>query len=128
MNDENRDAGLNVLGTALEPCGMDPVTGFYRDGECATGPQDQGRHTVCVRVNREFLEYSKEQGNDLMTPMPEYGFPGLKNGDQWCVCAARWKEAYDAGKAAPVVIRATHARSLKIISLDALKAHAIDLS
>jgi uncharacterized protein (DUF2237 family) len=128
VNEDLKDAALNVLGTELEPCGLDPVTGFYRDGQCATGPQDQGRHTVCVRVTQEFLEYSKEQGNDLITPMPEYGFPGLRPGDRWCVCAARWKEAHEAGMAAPIMIRATHARTLKIVSLDVLKACAIDLS
>jgi hypothetical protein len=128
MNQDKKDAALNVIGTRLEQCGTDPVTGFYRDGDCATGPQDTGRHTVCTRVTEEFLEYSKAQGNDLMTPIPEYGFPGLKAGDQWCVCAMRWREAYEAGKAAPVVIRATHARTLKTIPLDILKAHAIDLT
>ena len=128
MMEDNKDADLNVIGTPLEPCGTAPMTGFYRDGNCSTGSQDVGRHTVCTRVTREFLEYSKEQGNDLITPVPEYGFPGLKPGDQWCVCAMRWREAYEAGKAAPVVIRATHARTLKTIPLEILKAHAIDLS
>lgn len=128
MIEDTKDADLNVIGTPLELCSVDPVTGFYRDGNCSTGDQDVGRHTVCTRVTQEFLEFSKEQGNDLITPIPEYGFPGLKPGDQWCVCAMRWKEAYEAGKAAPVLIRATHARTLKTISLEVLKAHAIDLS
>ena len=128
MIEDAKDADLNVIGTPLELCGEEPVTGFYRDGNCSTGDQDAGRHTVCTRVTQEFLEFSKEKGNDLTTPMPDYGFPGLKPGDQWCVCAMRWKEAYEAGKAAPVLIRATHARTLKIVSLDVLKAHAIDLS
>jgi uncharacterized protein (DUF2237 family) len=128
MIEDAKDADLNVIGTPLESCGDDPVTGYYRDGNCSTGDQDVGRHTVCTRVTQEFLEFSREQGNDLITPIPEYGFPGLKPGDQWCVCAMRWKEAYEAGKAAPILIRATHARTLKIVSLEALKAHAIDLS
>lgn len=117
----------NVLGGPLAECCADPMTGFYRDGCCNTGPQDHGVHTVCVRVTREFLEFSASRGNDLGTPMPEYGFPGLNPGDRWCLCAARWKEAYDAGQAPRVVLTATHERALEVIPLEALKAHALDL-
>jgi uncharacterized protein len=113
----------NVLGTPLVTCGTDPLTGFYRDGCCHTGPEDRGRHVVCARVTRDFLEYSAAQGNDLMTPRPEWGFPGLKPGDAWCLCASRWEEARQAGKAPPVVLEATHESALEILSLDALKTH-----
>src|ERR1700721_2675352 len=102
----------NVLGGELEPCGIDPLTGFYRDGCCNTGPEDLGVHTVCTKVTGEFLTFSKAAGNDLSTPRPEYGFPGLQPGDQWCLCAPRWAEAYEAGVAPPVVLEATHASSL----------------
>ncbi|QLQ34236.1 MAG: DUF2237 domain-containing protein [Candidatus Thiothrix singaporensis] len=118
---------LNVLGTELEPCGAHPPTGFFRDGSCNTNQQDIGSHTVCVVVTAEFLAFSKEQGNDLSTPLPEYGFPGLKPGDRWCLCAARWQEALDAGKAPRVAILATHQDCLRILSLDDLKQYAIDL-
>ncbi|WP_018140799.1 MULTISPECIES: DUF2237 family protein [unclassified Thioalkalivibrio] len=116
----------NVFGGALEPCGRDPVTGFYRDGRCATGYDDQGMHTVCAEVTREFLDFSLAQGNDLMTPMPEFGFPGLQAGDRWCLCAARWLEAYRAGAAPGVFLRATHEETLAVIPLDILKEHARD--
>ena len=119
---------LNVLGTDLEECGLDPVTGFLRDGSCSTGPQDPGSHTVCAIVDEAFLEYSRSAGNDLITPMPEYGFPGLKPGDRWCLCALRWKQAYDAGCAPPVYLRATHERALELIELDVLKQFARDLT
>ncbi|UJS26585.1 DUF2237 family protein [Thiothrix winogradskyi] len=119
---------LNVLGTALEECSTQPITGFFRDGSCNTSKQDIGSHTVCVVLTREFLEFSRSQGNDLMTPVPEYGFPGLKPGDQWCLCAARWREAFDAGKAPRVRVLATHQDCLRILDLADLKQHAVDLS
>lgn len=118
----------NVLGDKLIPCSEKPVTGFYRDGCCNTGPDDLGVHTVCAVMTAEFLEFSKARGNDLSTPMPEFGFPGLKPGDRWCLCAARWKEALDAGKAPRVVLGATHEATLEFASLEDLKRHAIDLS
>ena len=113
----------NVLGTDLKECSLDPVTGFYRNGCCDTGADDMGVHVVCARVTDEFLAFSKAQGNDLSTPQP--GFTGLKDGDQWCLCASRWKEAYDAGAAPAVVLEATHALALEWASLSELKAHAI---
>jgi len=116
----------NVLGGPLAPCSTDPLTGFTRTGCCETGPDDLGSHTVCARVTAEFLAFSRSRGNDLSTPMPEYGFPGLKPGDQWCVCAARWKEAFDAGVAPPVVLAATHEAALEVITFEDLKAHALD--
>jgi len=119
---------LNVLGGPLAPCGLDPLTGFYRDGCCNTGYDDTGIHTVCVRVSREFLAYSKSRGNDLSTPAPEFGFPGLQPGDQWCLCAGRWREALDAGMAPAVVLAATHEETLAVVPLEALKRHAIDLA
>ena len=117
----------NVLGGELEPCGTDPVTGFYRDGCCTTGPEDIGSHTVCAVVTAEFLAHQQQVGNDLVTPRPEYRFPGLRPGDRWCVVAVRWLEAYEAGRAAPVVLAATHARALDVIPLDALRKHAVDV-
>ena len=121
------EAKLNVLGESLAPCSEEPMTGFFRDGCCNTSPEDLGRHVVCVRVTADFLEFSKSRGNDLSTPMPEFGFPGLKPGDQWCLCAARWQEALVAGKAPRVVLQATHAAALKVVKLADLKAHALDL-
>jgi hypothetical protein len=121
-------AALNVLGEPLVPCSLDPVTGFYRDGCCNTGYDDTGIHTVCVRVTAKFLAFSKERGNDLSTPAPQFGFPGLKPGDQWCLCAGRWKEALDAGAAPRVVLAATHEETLAIVALADLKRHAVDLS
>jgi hypothetical protein len=118
----------NVLGEPLETCSDRPLTGFTRNGSCETGPQDAGVHTVCVRVTQAFLEFSWSRGNDLITPVPELGFPGLKPGNQWCICAARWKEALASGCAPHVCLRATHARTLEIVTLTDLKAHAIDLS
>ncbi len=117
----------NVLGGELEPCGTDPVTGFYRDGCCTTGPEDLGSHTVCAVVTAEFLAHQQSTGNDLTRPRPEYQFPGLTPGDRWCVVAARWLQAYEAGVAAPVVLAATHARALDIVPLDALREHAVDV-
>jgi uncharacterized protein (DUF2237 family) len=121
------DEERNVLGGALEACGYEPVTGFYRDGCCNTGPEDLGNHTVCAVVSVEFLAQQREIGNDLSTPVPEYGFVGLQPGDRWCVCADRWREAYDAGVASPVVLAATHARALEVIPLEALREHAVDI-
>ncbi|MBK5938902.1 DUF2237 family protein [Halochromatium roseum] len=118
----------NVLGEPLEICSTEPMTGFMRDGACATGPEDIGSHTVCARVTREFLEYSRSRGNDLMTPMPAFGFPGLKPGDRWCLCAARWQEAFEAGCAPRVALRGTHERALEVCDLGDLKRHAVDLS
>ena len=117
----------NVLGEELEPCGIDPVTGFFRDGMCATGPEDAGRHVVCAVVSAEFLEHQRQVGNDLITPRPEYRFPGLVPGDRWCVVAVRWQQAVADGVAAPVVLAATHERALDIISLDDLQQHAVDV-
>ena len=117
----------NVLGEPLEPCSLDPVTGFFRDGCCNTGPLDVGRHVVCIRATAKFLEFSRARGNDLVTPRPEHGFPGLKPGDRWCLCAARWKEALEAGLAPPVVLAATHEAALQTVRLADLKRHAVDL-
>jgi len=116
----------NVLGTNLEPCCTAPATGFYRDGYCSTGPEDLGVHTVCAVVSKDFLKFSKEAGNDLSTPNPAYGFPGLKPGDKWCLCASRWQEAFEGGMAPSVVLAATHEASLKHCSLADLKAFAVD--
>jgi uncharacterized protein len=117
----------NVLGGSLHACGDDPVTGFYRDGCCNTGPEDLGSHTVCAVVSAQFLAHQREVGNDLSTPRPEYGFAGLQPGDRWCVCAARWQQAYDDGAPAPVVLAATHERALEVVSLEALQEHAVDV-
>jgi len=117
----------NVLGGMLENCSMSPRTGFYRDGCCNTGPEDLGLHVVCTQVTREFLAFARGQGNDLVTPAPEYGFPGLKPGDRWCVCAATWRQAYEAGVASPVVLAATHEETLAVIPLDVLKELAVDV-
>jgi len=114
----------NVLGTALESCCTDPVTGFYRDGFCNTGPEDSGSHVICAVVTEAFLQFSKSRGNDLMTPLPHYQFPGLKDGDCWCLCALRWKEALVAGVAPPVKLACTHEKALQYVSLVDLIAHA----
>ena len=118
----------NVLGTDLEVCGTDPVTGFFRDGCCNTGAGDVGTHTVCTIVDDQFLEFSKSKGNDLSTPRPEYGFKGLKNGDQWCLCAMRWEEARQAGCAPQVKITSTNIKTLEYVRLEDLKDHQIDLN
>jgi len=115
----------NVLGEELIPCSLDPVTGFFRNGCCETGPEDTGLHTVCAVMTAEFLAFSAACGNDLSTPRPEYGFAGLKPGDQWCLCAPRWKEALDAGAAPKLVLASTHEETLAIVPLDVLKAHAV---
>jgi uncharacterized protein len=120
------DPGRNVLGGELEPCCFDPLTGFYRDGTCRTGAQDVGLHVVCAEMTEEFLAFSREVGNDLSTPHPEFGFPGLEPGDRWCVCADRWREALDAGTAPPVHLRATHTAALEFVSFSDLEAHAVD--
>lgn len=127
MTDERVTDEQNVLGGALEPCGTDPVTGFFRDGCCSTGPEDIGSHTVCAVVTAEFLAHQQRVGNDLVTPRPEYRFPGLQPGDRWCVVAARWLQAYEDGAPAPVVLAATHERALEIVPLDALREHAVDV-
>jgi uncharacterized protein (DUF2237 family) len=114
----------NVLGTDLEPCSLDPLTGFFRDGCCDTDEHDRGLHVVCARMTAEFLEFSRSRGNDLVTPRLESNFPGLKPGDQWCLCALRWKEAFDAGVAPLVVLQATHERALDIATLDELRSRA----
>jgi uncharacterized protein (DUF2237 family) len=117
----------NVLGGQLEPCGADPLTGFYRDGSCTTGPEDVGSHTICAVVTAEFLEHQRSIGNDLTTPAPAYGFPGLEPGDRWCVTARNWLRAHEAGVAAFVVLASTHERALEIVGLDALREHAVDV-
>ncbi len=117
----------NVLGGELEPCGTDPVTGFYRDGCCSTGPEDLGSHTICAVVTSEFLDHQRSIGNDLSTPMPEYRFPGLVPGDRWCVTAVNWARAYNDGVAAPVVLASTNAAVLEIVPLEALQQHAVDV-
>lgn len=116
-----------MLGGQLEPCGVDPLTGFYRDGTCRTGPQDVGSHTICAVVTAEFLKHQLSIGNDLSTPRPEYEFPGLVPGDRWCVTAVNWARAYQAGVAAPVVLAATNQEVLRIVPLEALRQHAVDV-
>ncbi len=115
---------LNVLGDPLQACSFDPVTGFYRDGCCHTGPDDVGTHVVCARVTAEFLAFSQAVGNDLSTPRPEWRFQGLKPGDRWCLCVRRWKEALTAGVAPPVILEATHASTLQFVDLETLQRHA----
>ena len=117
----------NVLGGRLESCGNDPVTGFYRDGCCRTGPEDLGSHTICAVVTADFLEHQQSIGNDLVTPVPQFHFPGLKPGDRWCVTAVNWLRAHEDGSAALVVLASTHERALDIVPLTALQAHAVDV-
>ncbi len=128
MRDIEIDASVNVLGDELAPCSLEPRTGFFRNGCCDTSAEDRGSHTVCAVMTAEFLAFSKAAGNDLSTPRPEFGFPGLKPGDQWCLCAARWEEARRAGKAPKVRLAATHRRALEIVRLDHLRAHTADLT
>ncbi len=128
MNEIEIDEPLNVFGEPLEPCGESPVTGFFRDGSCNTNAQDVGSHTVCIHVTNRFLEYSRFQGNDLSTPMPEFGFPGLKEGDRWCLCAARWLQAYEHGMAPKVYLQRTHLKSLDIVPLELMRQFAADLN
>ena len=120
-------SGRNVLGGELEPCGTDPVTGFFRDGCCRTGPDDRGSHTICAVVTAEFLDHQRGIGNDLSTPRPEWGFPGLVPGDRWCVTAANWLRAHQDGVSAYVVLASTHARALDIVPLAALRERAVDV-
>ncbi len=122
------DESINVFGEPLVPCGDDPVTGFFRDGKCNTCDEDFGSHTVCIVTTKKFLKYSRFKGNDLSTPMPDYGFEGLKPGDTWCLCAARWLEAYEDGMAPRVHLTKTHQRALKIIPLEILRKFAADLN
>ena len=120
------DQSVNVLGETLEPCSTQPMTGFFRNGCCDTSDADRGSHTVCVVMTAEFLEFSKARGNDLSTPRPEFGFAGLKPGDRWCLCAARFGEAYQAGRAPRVKLTSTHRRALEVVPLDWLREHALE--
>lgn len=122
------DEPLNVLGEPLQPCSVTPVTGYFRDGSCNTCQQDTGLHTVCVKTTQEFLTYSKAHGNDLITPIPEYGFSGLQPGDNWCLCASRWLQAHEAGLAPKVYLLSTHIKSLEIIPFEMLREYAADLN
>lgn len=124
---EDLDRQRNVFGEFIEMCSNRPMTGFYRSGCCHTGEDDVGLHTVCVEMTAEFLSFSKMRGNDLSTPLPEFGFPGLNPGDRWCLCAERWKEALQADMAPRVVLRATHEATLEVVSIEDLKRYAIDL-
>ncbi len=121
-----RELDRNVVGGTLLECSADPLTGFFRDGCCATGPEDAGSHTVCAIVTTEFLEFSAGVGNDLSTPQPQWGFPGLVAGDRWCVCATRWLEAHNVGCAPPVILAATHERALDVIPIEILLASAVE--
>lgn len=125
MEKEEKTESKNVLGQPLHQCGCNPMTGFYRDGFCQTGARDLGSHTVCAVMTEEFLAFTKKQGNDLSTPAPHFNFPGLKSGDRWCLCVSRWKEAYDAGVAPPVILEATHERALGVASLTELKGSGV---
>ncbi len=118
----------NVLGGRLESCCTSPMTGFTRSGKCETGPQDIGRHVICAQVTADFLAFSQSRGNDLVTPRPEFDFPGLRPGDRWCLCAARWREALEAGMAPRVLLAATHEAALEVVSLEQLKRYALDLN
>lgn len=128
MAGQNAAESINVLGEKLATCSETPMTGFFRDGCCNTSDQDLGSHTVCVEVNDEFLEYSRFRGNDLSTPRPEFGFPGLKKGDHWCLCAARWLEAFEQGMAPRVYLMSTHQRALDVVPLETLRKFAADLN
>ena len=125
---ESMEKQKNVLDSELQDCGIDPMTGFYRDGCCNTGPGDVGTHTVCAIMTDDFLEYSKSKGNDLITPRPEFDFPGLKPGDAWCLCALRWEEARQAGCAPRVKLTSTNIKTLEMVEFEDLKAHQIDLN
>ena len=128
VEDNRPEPARNVLGEPMEMCCEKPLTGFYRNGRCDTGPDDLGAHTVCIRATTEFLEYSSSVGNDLSTPMTEYDFPGLQEGDRWCLCLARWKQAYDAGKAPLVYLASTHEESLEVVPLEILQEYAADVN
>lgn len=122
------DKSVNVFGEELELCGVDPLTGYYRDGKCSTCDEDAGSHTICVEISQEFLQYSRSKGNDLSTPIPRFGFKGLEPGDSWCVCAVRWLEALKINKAPKVYLQRTHIRALDIVPIDILKKYAVDLN
>lgn len=128
MDDLDIEESVNVFDEPLLPCSEDPMTGFFRDGCCNTSNQDLGSHTVCVEITQQFLEFSRFKGNDLSTPVPEFGFPGLKEGDGWCLCAARWLEAYEAGMAPRVFMQRTHKKALEIVPLKLLTQFAKDLN
>ena len=128
MNELTMDKSLNVFGEALISCSETPMTGFFRDGCCNTTEQDLGSHTVCIETSKEFLEFSRFRGNDLSNPMPDFGFPGLQEGDKWCLCAARWLEAYEQGMAPRVHLRRTHIKALDIVPMDILRQFAADLN
>ncbi len=129
MADDGRTSeARNVLGEALEPCGTDPLTGFYRDGCCETGPEDRGSHTVCAEMDEAFLEFTASRGNDLSTPNPAYGFPGLRPGDRWCLCSSRWLEAHEAGVAPRVYLRRTNEAALRDVPREALMGKGLDVS
>ena len=123
----NEDDQLNIFNEPLEACSFDPVTGFFRSGCCETSELDTGNHTVCAIMTEEFLKFSKSKGNDLSTPVPAFDFPGLNSGDRWCLCAARWLEAYEAGSAPSIIARATHRRALEIIPMEAMKEFSLDI-
>jgi len=123
-----RDESINVFGEPLESCSEDPLTGFFRDGCCNTSEHDLGSHTICVQLSQDFLEYSRFRGNDLSTPRPEFGFPGLKPGQRWCLCAQRWLEAFEHEMAPKVYLRRTHIKALEVVTLEKLKSYAIDLN
>jgi uncharacterized protein (DUF2237 family) len=127
-NGKDEEAQRNVFGEQIATCSLRPMTGFYRNGCCETGPEDFGVHTVCVEVTAEFLEFSKSKGNDLSTPRPEFGFSGLESGDRWCLCAARFAEALEGGRAPRVVLSATHEATLDVVELEDLKGQALDLA
>ena len=124
MSEEDQ---LNIFNEPLEACNLDPVTGFFRSGCCETSEQDTGSHTVCAIMTEEFLKFSKSKGNDLSTPVPAFDFPGLNSGDRWCLCAARWLEAYEAGSAPSIIARATHRRALEIIPMEVMKEFSLDI-
>jgi uncharacterized protein (DUF2237 family) len=128
MSNDEQFESVNVFDEPLDSCNENPMTGFFRDGCCNTGAEDLGSHTVCIEVSSEFLEYSRFRGNDLSTPMPDFGFPGLKAGDRWCLCAARWLEAYEQSMAPRVFLTRTHKRALDIVSMDILRQFAVDLN
>ena len=128
MTDQPFDESVNIFGETLLTCGDDPITGFFRDGCCNTSVEDVGSHTVCVEVSQQFLEFSRFRGNDLSTPHPEFGFPGLKPGDRWCLCAARWLEAHENGMAPRVFLQRTHRKALEIIPMKTLRGYAADLN
>ena len=123
----SKEDQLNIFNEPLEACSFDPVTGFYRSGCCETSEQDTGSHTVCAIMTEEFLKFSKSKGNDLSTPVPAFDFPGLNSGDRWCLCAARWLEAYEAGSAPSIIARATHRRALEIIPMEVMKEFSLDI-